>query len=226
MFVSESMSTNLITIKSDTRISEARELMRKHHIRHLPVTDKGDVLAGIVTDRDLRDAMPSSLLSGEEYQEALNKIMGFTVGDIMTENPFTISPFFTIQDALILIQEKRVGAFPVVDENGKLKGLLSIRDLLGAFTNVMGIGEPGTLLCILVKEKTGQMKKIVDAITEEKISLGSVLVARTWDKDQRAVFPYLLTNNVIIIKEKLQNLGFTLIDPMKWYLDQLPKKEE
>jgi acetoin utilization protein AcuB len=81
------------------------------------------------------------------------------------------------------------------------------------------------LLCILVEEKVGQLKKIVDAITEENISFGSVLVARYWEEDKRAVFPYLLTQNTARVKEKLQKLGFTLLDPMQWYLDQLPKNE-
>ena len=78
---------------------------------------------------------------------------------------------------------------------------------------------------ILVEEKVGQLKTIVDAITEENISFGSVLVARYWDKNKRAVFPYLLTQNVAHVKKKLKNLGFTLLDPMDWYLDQLPKDE-
>jgi acetoin utilization protein AcuB len=68
--------------------------------------------------------------------------------------------------------------------------------LLRAFINVLGIGEPGTLLGILLEEKVGQLKKIVDAITEENISFGSVLVARYWDEDKRAVFPYLLSRPV------------------------------
>jgi len=124
------------------------------------------------------------------------------------------------------VQEKKVGAFPVVDEEGKLKGILSVRDLLRAFINVLGIGQPGTLLGILVEEKVGQLKKIVDAVTEEGISFGSVLVGRHWEKDKRAVFPYLLTNNVARVKKKIQALGFELIDPMKWYLDQLPSNKE
>ena len=96
-------------------------------------------------------------------------------------------------------------------------------DLLRAFTNVLGIGEPGTLLGILVEEKIGQLKKIVDAITEENISFGSILVARYWDEDKRAVFPYLLTQNIARVKNKLKDMGYTLLDPMEWYLDQLPK---
>jgi acetoin utilization protein AcuB len=147
------------------------------------------------------------------------------IDEIMTRNPITISPSHTIQDALLIIQDAKVGALPVADENRILLGIISVRDLLRAFTNVLGIGEPGTLLCILVEEKIGQLKKIVDAITEENISFGSVLVARYWEKDKRAVFPYLLTQNVTRVKEKLKNMGFTLLDPMEWYLDQLPKNE-
>jgi acetoin utilization protein AcuB len=124
-----------------------------------------------------------------------------------------------------MIQNAKVGALPVVDEDKQLKGIISVRDLLRAFINVLGIGQPGTLLCILVEEKVGQLKRIVDAITEENISFGSVLVARYWDKDKRAVFTYLLTQNVAHVKKKLQNLGFTLLDPMEWYLDQLPQNE-
>ncbi len=123
------------------------------------------------------------------------------VSDFMSATPATVSIFDTLQDALLLIQEKRVGAFPVIDDEGKLKGIISVRDLLRAFINVLGIGEPGTLLCILADNKVGQLKRIVDAITEEKISFGSVLVARYWEKDKRAVFPYLLTNNVMRVKK-------------------------
>jgi acetoin utilization protein AcuB len=140
------------------------------------------------------------------------------VQDIMTPDPFAIAPMDTIQDALLMIQEKRVGAFPVVDENGRLKGIISVRDLLRAFTNVLGIGQPGTLVGVLVDEKVGQLKTIVDAITEENISFGSVLVARYWDEGKRAVFLKLST-----VKRKLEGLGLVLIDPMDWYLDRLPK---
>jgi acetoin utilization protein AcuB len=118
-----------------------------------------------------------------------------------------------------------VGALPVVDKKDKLLGIISVRDLLRTFINVLGFGQPGTLLCILVEEKIGQLKKIVDIITEEKISFGSVLVARYWEEGQRAVFPYLLTNNVISVKKKLKDAGYTLLDPMEWYMDQLPKAE-
>lgn len=223
MFVSRSMTSKVITITGDASIFDAQEAMTKHRIRHLPVIDDTDTLIGVVTDRDIRSALPYSLFKDPDCANGREKVAAIQVHTIMARNPFAISPADTIQDALLLLQEKRVGALPVVDENRKLKGIISVRDLLRAFTNVLGIGEPGTLLCILVEEEVGQLKKIVDAITEENVSFGSILVARYWEADKRAVFPYLLTQNVSRVKKKLKGMGYQLLDPMDWYIDQLPQ---
>ena len=225
MFVSRSMTRKVITVAPDDGIFKAQELMATNKIRHLPVVEPNNRLIGVVTDRDIRSALPYKFFKESPSEEEKKKFAELKINDIMTKNPITISPTYTLQDALLMIQDARVGALPVVDENGILNGIISVRDLLRAFINVLGIGEPGSLLCILVEEKVGQLKKIVDAITEENISFGSVLVARYWEKDKRAVFPYLLTQNVAHVKEKLKRLGFSVLDPMEWYLDQLPKNE-
>ena len=225
MFVSRSMTRKVITVDPDKTVFEAQELMANNHIRHLPVVGQNQQLIGIVTDRDIRSALPYDFIKESCSPEQREKICSLTVKDIMAGDLITVSPTYTIQDALLMIQNSKVGALPVVEEDGRLTGILSVRDLLRAFINVLGIGEPGTLLCILVEEKVGQLKKIVDAITEENISFGSVLVARYWDTNKRAVFTYLLTQNVAHVKKKLQEMGLTLLDPMEWYLDQLPKND-
>ncbi len=222
MFVSKSMTRKVITIDRKADLAEANETMTAHRIRHLPVVDPENRLIGMITDRDIRSAMPSKFLQAVDGSKVPD-LSSLKVEDVMTRELVVVSPLHTLQDALLLIQKTRVGAFPVVDENYILKGIISVRDLVRAFINVLGIGEPGTLLCILVEEKIGQMKKIVDAITEENISFGSILVARYWEKGKRAVFPYLLTQNVRHVKKKLEKLGFELLDPMEWSLDQLPK---
>ncbi len=225
MFVHRSMTAKVITTGGDATIVEAKLLMKENNIRHLPVIDDNRKVIGVITDRDIRTAMPMETGKIPEICKQLESVSKLKVSEIMTPDPITIGPHDTIEDALLMFQQKKVGAFPVVDEQGHLTGIISVRDILRAFINVLGIGQPGTLLCILVEEKVGQLKKIVDAITEEGISFGSVLVARYWDENKRAVFPYLLTNNVIRIKQKLRNLGFELLDPMEWYIDQLPGRE-
>jgi acetoin utilization protein AcuB len=222
MLVGKSMTAKVITIDENESLFTAWELMREHDIRHLPVVDEENRPIGMVTDRDLRSAMPYRIYRNPATARAESeRIAKLKVIDIMTQDPVTILLTWTIQDALLLIQEKRFGAFPVVDDQGKLVGMISVRDLLRAFVNVLGIGEPGTLMGILVEERVGQLKRIVDVITEENISLGSVLVARYGEKDKRAVFPYLLTNNVVRVKKRLEEIGFKLIAPMEWYIDQI-----
>lgn len=225
MFVSERMSRDLITARPDMKIADVRNLMQEKRIRHLPVVDENGVLLGLVSDRDVRSAMPSTLLKKPDYEITLGKIMNFPVSDIMSRDPIKIYMYYTIQDVLLIMRKNKVGALPVVDDDNILHGILSTRDLLSAFVDVMGIDEPGTLLCIISEDKQGQMKKIVDIVNEEKISLGSVLVSRSLEKDRKAIFPYVMTNNVIRVKEKLLAQGFQLIDPMQWYFRQMPHKD-
>ena len=216
MFISKVMTRNVVTIDEDADISKAQKKMSKHLIRHLPVVDENDRLIGIVTDRDIRSVLPSSQFAREKCLEEYNYVSKSSIKDIMTRNPVTISPIDTIQDALILLHKKHFGALPVVVEQQKLIGIISVSDLLREFINVLGLEEPGMLLCIIVENKIGQMKKIVDAISEEHISFGSILVSRYWEKGKRAVFPYLLTQNIGPLKIKLKKMGFTLLDPMDW----------
>ena len=158
MFVSQSMKRKVATVSKEASLLEAQALMVERDVRHLPVVDADNHLVGIITDRDVRSALPFSLSKGEGTDAEKAQYAQLKVAQVMTLDPMTILPTHTIQDALLLIQRKKVGAFPVVDEHGKLVGILSVRDLLRAFINVMGIGQPGTLLCVLADEKVGQLK--------------------------------------------------------------------
>jgi acetoin utilization protein AcuB len=226
MFIDKSMTRDVITIHPEATLLDARAKMDENHIRHLPVVKVDNTVVGIITDRDLRSALPSVFSTCLEDPKERNRISELKVGDVMTKNPITISPMNTLEDAIMMMHKMHKGAFPVVDNEGKLTGIISTRDLIRAFINVLGIENPGTLLCIEVEDKLGQMKRIVDAITEEKVSFGSILVARHWDEGKRAIFPYLLTNNVVKVKKKLEGMGYTLLNPMEWSLEQLPKKSE
>ena len=226
MFIDKSMTSKVITISRDAGLDEARKRMEDNNIRHLPVVEEDNTLIGIITDRDIRSALPSVFSTCLNNPEEMQRIVGLKVGDVMTKDPITISPMNTLEDALMMMHKMHKGAFPVVDNEGKLTGIISTRDLIRAFINVLGMEIPGTLLCIEVEDKLGQMKRIVDAITAEGIPFGSILVARHWDAGKRAVFPYLLTNNVVKVKKKLEGMGYTLLNPMEWSLDQLPKTEE
>jgi acetoin utilization protein AcuB len=221
MFISKFMTENVITLHREADIVEAQRLMRRHRIRHLPVIRSENTLIGIVSDRDIRSALPSTYGHGERADAwEAEGTAGIPVQEIMTKDPVSISLSTTIQDALQLIERTRVGAFPVVDENLKLVGIVSDRDLLNAFIKVLGITEPGALLGIVVEERVEEMERIIHVLVSENVNFGSILVHRNWSPGKRAVFPYLFTKNLIRIKMKLRELGYEVLDPVQWYVEQ------
>ncbi len=219
MFISRFMTKDVVTLGRESDIAEAKQLMTRYRIRHLPVTRPDGTLIGMVSDRDMRSAMPWKAFHDPETKET-EKLTGVRVQEIMTKNPVSVSLSSTLQDALLLIEKARVGAFPVVDENLKVVGIVSDRDLLNGFINVLGIKEPGALLGIIVDEKIEEMERIIHALIAENITFGSILVYRNWRPGKRAVFPYLFTINVVNLKKKLREMGYEILDPVEWYVEQ------
>jgi acetoin utilization protein AcuB len=114
----------------------------------------------------------------------------------------------------------------VVDDEGILVGILTTRDLMRALENLLGIDQPGSLLCLLVEDHIGETKKIVDLIFEEKIPIGSVLAIRHWEPGKRAVFPYLMSINIAPLKRKFQERGYKILDPVEWYLGDMEREKQ
>ncbi len=221
MFISKFMTKEVVTIDRKADITEAQKLMIRYRIRHLPVTRPDRTLIGMVSDRDIRSAMPSKYFHDHGVKEMEAEMAsGVFIQDIMTKDPVSVSLSSTIQDALLLIEKSRVGAFPVVDENLKVVGIVSDKDLLNAFIAVLGIKEPGALLGIVVDDQIEEMERIIHALITEKITFGSILVYRNWSPGKRAVFPYLFSKNVASLKQKLGNMGYDILDPIEWYIEK------
>ncbi len=101
--------------------------MTEKRIRRLPVVDRGK-LVGIITLGDVRGAEPSaaSTLSVWEMNNLLTKL---TVSEIMTRDPTTISQEATISTVAEIMLEKKFSGLPVVDEAGKLVGIITESDI-------------------------------------------------------------------------------------------------
>ncbi|MGH9869951.1 MAG: CBS domain-containing protein [Candidatus Polarisedimenticolia bacterium] len=121
------MTRPVITVSEKESLRDAIALMQRHRIRHLPVISS-DRLVGILTDRDVKRATPSLLtgVSQEEYDGVLKETH---VGQVMTRNPFTVTPSTSLRDAVKILLDRRFNGVPVV-ENGRLLGILTATDLL------------------------------------------------------------------------------------------------
>ena len=103
--------------------------------RHVPVLGAEDRLVGILTDRDLRRALPSPLMEIDAAgREAL--VDDTPVSRVMTKDPTTIEPHATLEQAVGLLLERKIGALPVVD-GGKLVGIFTETDALRAFLRML-----------------------------------------------------------------------------------------
>jgi acetoin utilization protein AcuB len=131
MTIRELMAGGLITVRPETPVQQARDLMAKEKIRHLPVTAAGGALAGIVTDRDIRLNLPSraTSLSAGEINHLLTKL---TVAEIMSRSVITIGPDRPARDGAQLMLEHKIGALPVLDD-GHLVGIITETDIVRAF---------------------------------------------------------------------------------------------
>jgi len=129
MNIEKWMTKSLTTIKPKDTLRHARERLAKYRINQLPVV-VDDKLVGIVTDRDVRDAYPSSLrlFYGKDIDEFGDS---HTVEEIMTYNVVTVTPQTSLQETARLLRRQRFGALPVV-EKGKLVGIITRSDLLDA----------------------------------------------------------------------------------------------
>ena len=104
-----------VTLPISAKVGDALAIMKEYKIGGIPVTDADNNLAGIVTNRDLR----------------FQKQMDAPVSEIMTkENLITAKENIKLEDAEGILQEHKIEKLPIVDTQGKLKGLITYKDIL------------------------------------------------------------------------------------------------
>ncbi len=108
------MIVNPITVRPDQRVAEALAMMEKYRISGVPVTDGTGKLLGILTNRDLR----------------FETRVDLAVRDVMTAGKLVTVPVgTTLEQAKVILGQHRVEKLPVVDDEGRLKGLITVKDI-------------------------------------------------------------------------------------------------
>lgn len=125
MNVSEFMSSSPHTIGPEATLCAAHALMRTHRIRHLPVTQAGE-LVGLVSERDLLrlEGVPGVKPSMVLVEEA------------MTEDPMSLSPATSLEWVAAAMAERRLGSTVIV-EDGKVVGVFTTTDALRALQELL-----------------------------------------------------------------------------------------
>lgn len=143
MQVRSLMTTNVITVRTDTPVSEVARLMSDHGVSGVPVLDAAGQIAGVITERDLivrngRLEMPAFLQILDAYvplelpghlKHRLQHMLGTNAEDVMTREVRTVGPETEVEDLVELMVKHHANPVPVV-EDGRLVGIISRSDLV------------------------------------------------------------------------------------------------
>ncbi len=208
MFMSDVMTTNIFTVPSNTSLAEARRVMDAHKLRRLPVVDRGQ-LVGIVTRDALDRAGPSQLTSMNihDITRILNKL---TVKEVMVKDLVTVSPDATVEEAVTLAQERKIGALLVVDD-GRLVGIATTNDFFYKLLNpILGVGKPGSRLVVRNCQGPRDIEKVVSAISKLGLEVMTMFMLPVPERDSHNFVVHLATDDPSSLIAELKLLGLTV----------------
>lgn len=131
--VRDVMTLNPEGLSPEDSLMDALQFMRRRKIRRIPIV-VGDTLVGLITQGDIKRAEPSTLT---ETQEQFTQVMdGTQLMQIMVQNPVTTTPDTLLVECARSLREKKYGGLPVL-ENGKLVGMVTTGDLIGALVKLL-----------------------------------------------------------------------------------------
>ncbi len=209
MLVREWMTPDPVTIRPDTPVLEAMRHLKEKGFRRLPVVENGR-LVGIVTDKDLKDAMPSkaTTLSVWELNYLLSKL---TVSEVMAKPVITVGVDEPLEEAALLMEEYKIGGLPVL-EGGRLVGIITITDVLKSFIEVMGLKEGGLRITFDTPDRPGALAQAAQAVPPANIV--SVATAGMHGGLRRIVMR-VTGDGAEEVPERLKAAGETVVDVRK-----------
>lgn len=142
--VADVMTRDPITVSPDTSLTEVIKILAERRISGLPVVNSTGKLIGIISETDLMwqetGVTPPAYImlldsviyleNPARYERDLHKALGQTVEEVMTPNAVTIAPDKPIREAAQLMHERDVHRLPVLDESGRVIGIVTRGDIV------------------------------------------------------------------------------------------------
>jgi acetoin utilization protein AcuB len=175
MLIKEWMSKPVITINHDESLNDAAKLFRTRVISTVPVIQEG-VLAGIVTDGDLKKAMPSDATTLDRF-ELPALLDSIKVSAVMTQPVITIPQDHTVDEAAVIMLKKGISGMPVTDHSNEMAGILTKSDIFRCFVSFTGVATTGQIFATRLQDRPGLIKKFTDMVRAKGGRLCSILTS-------------------------------------------------
>ena len=166
MLVKDRMSKHPLTISENESLSDTHQYMLDQKVRHLPVLNKAGEMVGLVTEKDLLKAGPSSAtsLSVWEIHELLMKVK---VRQVMIKDVITATEDLPIEEAAHLMYEHKIGCLPVM-RAGMLVGIITESDVFRTFMELFATRQKGLRITMTVPDREGELARVAQAVTSQR----------------------------------------------------------
>ena len=182
MTVAKIMSRTPVMVEPQVPLREIYRLMAEHGIRHIPVVSS-DGLVGIISDRDVREALPSPTGPAEatEFAAAMDRIL---VWEVMAEEVVTVTSRTPLPQAARLLAGRKIGCLPVL-EAGRLVGIVTETDMLQAFAALLDDLSGSPHLEVAVADTPGRLQEVSRLFADFPVDVGSFVGAWTESASSR-----------------------------------------
>lgn len=200
------MTTDVVSVGPETSLLKVGKLMKDHHIRRIPVVDENGQVVGIISDRDVRDASPSKATTLDMY-EMHYLLAELKAKNIMTAKPITVKPTDTVEQAALIMLDNKVGGLPVVNDSGKLVGIISDHDVFKALVDITGARLGGLQFAIELPDQPGTARPLFDLLRAHNARLLSVLTVSNDDGNRQLFIRVRDLENTQAEQELMDGVG-------------------
>jgi len=175
MLIKDWMTKNVFTVDENTSLMRATRIMKEKNIRKLPVVSHGKLL-GIVSDRDVKEASPSKTTS-LDIHELYYLLSEMKVKEVMTTDPITMRGTDSLEKAALIMPDNKISGIPVLDDSGRIIGLLSETDVLLGFIHATGIKDGAIQYVFNLPDVPGSVTELVKVLRDNNSRIISILTS-------------------------------------------------
>lgn len=174
MLVKNYMTCDVICTNENQSILQAAEELRGNRHHSMPVVDDVKRVLGLLSEKEIVRACPAdiNMLSKQEANSLLGR---FKVKNLMRKDVITVHPEDSVEFVAYQFYKYDVPSFPVVDEDNRLVGIISQKDIFKAFMQIMAMGRSCTRLTIETKDKVGVVAELAALFRDANINILSLV---------------------------------------------------
>jgi len=227
MLIKDWMATAVLTVDANTSVMRATRIMKENNIRRLPVLSQGK-LAGVVTDRDLKEASPSST-SDMDIHEMYYLLSEMKIKDVMTDKCISMHLDDTLEKAALVMLAEKISGVMILDGDDNLVGLLSETDILRGFIHATGIQDGADQYVIDMPDAPGSVTRVIDLLREYNARVLSILTSfedAPAGQKRVAIRISIDDDKLPALEQDIMNLdNYNIVSHNKDELQNLPSKK-